>query len=362
MAENIIVVGGGIVGASIAYHLASNGAKVTILEKSIPASGASSKSFGWINANAAETKSYYKLRRAAIFDYLDLCERIKLETAVKWDGSLWWEDQGQDLIDQASVLAEYGYEAKIIDAARFTALEPNIANPPEKCIFGQIEGSADGAEMVRLLLAEATKFDAHVVAGCHVSGFLRKGNRIEGVETNFGNMRADKVVVATGAWSQKLLECAGINLPMDNKTGVIVHTLPVDPVVNHLILSPDIHFRQDNSGRIILGEIFSGGGLNEAKAESPIDFSQKMLVRLKERLPDVADLTVDRINVGMRPVPLDGLPAVGVPNGLSGIYVAVMHSGITLAPLIGRLVAQEMLEGQDADALSDFRPDRLVNS
>jgi len=359
MPKNVIIVGGGIIGASIAYHLARGGAEVTVLEKSSPASGASSKSFGWINAKAAESKNYYRLRRNAIYAYLELCENLNMDTAVKWDGSLWWEDEGQALMDQASILDDYGYEAKVIDAVQFSELEPNVANPPDKCILGRIEGAADGAEMVRLLLIEASKNGANVVAGCEVLDFLRHGDQVIGVDTNLGKMNADNVVVATGAWSHDVLARAGVDLPMNNKTGVIVHTLPVAPVINHLIMSPDIHFRQDKLGRIILGEIFSGGGLNEATSESPVDFAQKMLGRLKKRLPDVTDLTVDRIMVGKRPVPLDGLPAVGAANGLSGLYMAVMHSGITLAPLIGQLVTQEIIEGQLSDLLVDFRPERF---
>lgn len=359
MSEQVIVVGGGIIGASIAYHLARGGAQVTVLEKSNPASGASSKSFGWINAKAANTQSYYTLRRNAIYAYLELCETVKMDTAVKWDGSLWWEDEGQTLVNQSNILDEYGYEAKIIDTDQFIELEPNVANPPDKCILGQIEGAADGAEMVRLLLIEAAKHGAHIVAGCEVSDFIRQGTQITGVNTNVGAMYADKVVVATGVATQDMLSRLDINLPMENKTGVIVHTLPIEPVVNHLILSPDIHFRQDISGKIILGEIFSGGGLNESASESPVDFAQKMLARLQARLPDVKNLVVDRIMVGKRPVPLDGFPAIGVPNGVSGIYVAVMHSGITLAPLVGKLVAQEIIEGQVSDLLTEFRPTRF---
>jgi glycine/D-amino acid oxidase-like deaminating enzyme len=359
MSESVIVVGGGIIGASIAFHLTKMGASVTILEKTTPASGASSKSFGWINAKAAESRSYYALRREAIYEYLKLCEALSLDTAVKWDGSLWWEDEGQDLIDQAKVLEDYGYEARVIDAAHFTKLEPNVANPPEKCIHGQIEGSADGAEMVRLLLTEASKKGANVIAGCEVQEFLRQGDRISGVDTNFGQMHADKIVVATGAWSQDLLTRAGVHLPMDNKTGVIVHTLPVERVINHVILSPDVHFRQNHSGRIILGEIFSGGGLNEETGETPVAFSEKMLGRLKKRLPTVDDLVVERVMIGKRPVPLGGLPAMGVPKGVDGLYVASTHSGITLAPLVGRLAAEEVFGGQVSDLLSDFRPDRF---
>jgi glycine/D-amino acid oxidase-like deaminating enzyme len=169
-------------------------------------------------------------------------------------------------------------------------------------------------------------------------------------------MQGDKVVVATGAWSQKMLARFDIDLPMDNRTGVIVHTLPTAPVVDHVIMSPDIHFRQNIKGRIIMGEIFSGGGLDESISESPVEFAAKMLERLKTRLPDVKDLTVDRIMVGKRPVPQDGMPAVGM---LGGVYVAVMHSGITLAPLVGKLVAQEIIEGQASDLLTDFRPTRF---
>ncbi|MBE9475557.1 MAG: FAD-binding oxidoreductase [Proteobacteria bacterium] len=359
MAEHVIVVGGGIIGASVAYHLAKAGARVTVLEKAAPASGASSKSFGWINAKAAQTRSYYKLRREAIYEYLRLCETMQMEAAVKWDGSLWWEDQGQALLDQATILEDYGYEAKVIDAARFSQMEPNVANPPAHCISGRIEGAADGAEMVRLLLAAASANGAHIVAGCAVHGLRREGGRIVGVDSNFGPMHGDRVVVATGAWSQDLLARSGVALPMDNKTGVIVHSLPVEPVIEHIIMSPDIHFRQDSSGRIIMGEIFSGGGLDESKSESPVDFAQKMLGRLKLRLPDVKGLVVDRVMVGKRPVPLDGMPAVGVPKDAPGLYVAVMHSGITLAPLIGRLVAQEISGGKPSALLADFRPTRF---
>lgn len=356
MTDHVIIVGGGIIGASIAYHLSKSGARVTVLEKAIPARGASSKSFGWINANSAPTANYYKLRREAIYEYLRLCESLDMSGAIKWDGSLWWEDQGQELLDQAQVMETYGYEAKVIDAVTFSKLEPNVANPPEQCIWGRIEGAADGAEIVRLLLNEAARNGANIVAGCKVSGLLYEGAQIVGVDSNFGPMHGDKVVVATGAWSQKMLAHFDIDLPMDSKTGVIVHTLPTEPVVDHVIMSPDIHFRQNIRGRIIMGEIFSGGGLDETISESPVDFAAKMLGRLKMRLPGVKDLTVDRIMVGKRPVPQDGMPAVGMLNGL---YVAVMHSGITLAPLVGKLVAQEIIDGQASDLLTDFRPTRF---
>ena len=359
MTQKIIVVGAGIVGASIALHLAEGGADVTVLDAVAPASGASGKSFGWINANFAETPAYFRLRRAAIDAFHDVADRIGAKAPVRWHGSLWWEDSGADFDAHFAELQAFGYEADLVDASGFRALEPNVADPPVQCIRTSVEGAADGEGMTRALLAAAAGWGASVVAGCKVTGVVTQGDHVAGVTTSFGDMMADHVVVATGVASGDLLAGVGVRLPMDNKTGVIVHTAPVAPTLRHVIMSPDIHFRQENDGRIIMGEVFSGGGLDAALGESPADFAARMLDRLSARLPSVSDLKVASIMTGERPVPVDGFPVIGAARGVQGLYMAAMHSGITLGPLAGKLAAQDILHGQRDELLAPFGPDRF---
>ncbi|WP_377508687.1 NAD(P)/FAD-dependent oxidoreductase [Octadecabacter sp. R77987] len=359
MTQKIVIVGAGIIGASIALHLSEGGADVTVLDAAAPASGASGKSFGWINANFAETPAYFRLRRAAIDAFRDVADRIGASAPVRWHGSLWWEDSGADFDAHFAEMKAFGYEAELVDAAGFRALEPDVADPPDQCIRTTVEGAADGEAMTRALLAAAAAWGATVVAGCKVTGFVVQGDQVTGVTTNFGDIAADCVVVATGVACGELLATVGERLPMDNKTGVIVHTAPVAPIVRHVIMSPDIHFRQENDGRVIMGEVFSGGGLDEALGESPADFAAKMLERLRARLPSVPDLKVAAIMTGQRPVPVDGFPVVGAARGVQGLYMASMHSGITLGPLVGKLAAQDILHGQRDDMLAPYGPERF---
>ena len=167
------------------------------------------------------------------------------------------------------------------------------------------------------------------------------------VSTDRGDLSADHVIVAAGAATTEL-----VGLPMNNQRGVVMHTKPVGPVVNHIIMAPACHFRQAVDGRLIVGGSFSGGGFDD---EKPQDISAAMLARMAEWLPGVT-LTVDQLRFGVRPVPLDGLPAIGMWNG---VYVAAMHSGISLGPLVGRLVARE-IAGPSEPLLATFRPDRFA--
>jgi len=334
----VIVVGAGIVGASCAYHLAQKGADVTVLEAAAVGAGASAKSFGWINASFAESPAYYALRRAAIDRFAALSASLDLPQ-VRWKGALWWEDEGDAFESQWAEVTARGYEVARLDAAAFTALEPDVANPPEACILGKVEGAADGAAVARALLAAS---GARVLLGCDVVSVSPRS-----VETSHGRFDADHVVVTVGAASGKLL-----GLPMDNQAGLILHTRPVAPTVEHIIMSPDVHFRQDPLGHIVMGEIFSGGGLGERNVA---DFAGEMLARLRKRLPS-ADLDIEKVMLGLRPVPKDGLPMVG---WVDGVYAATMHSGITLGPLIGQLVAAEVF-GESQAMLAPFRPDRVM--
>lgn len=334
----VIVVGAGIVGASCAYHLAKAGADVTVLEAGAVGAGASAKSFGWINASFAETPAYYALRREAIDVFRALSESLSLPR-VSWNGALWWEDEGAAFEAQWDEVSARGYEVARVDAAQFAALEPNVANPPDACILGEVEGAADGAAVARALIRAS---GAQVVMGCEVTAVAARS-----VQTSHGTFTADHVVVTVGAASGALL-----GLPMDNQAGIILHTQALAPTVGHIIMSPDVHFRQDPAGHIVMGEIFSGGGLG---ARDVSDFAAQMLSRLRGRLPSV-ELDIANVMLGVRPVPKDGLPMVG---WVDGVYAATMHSGITLAPLIGQLVAAEIM-GETQVRLAPFRPDRVM--
>lgn len=356
----IVVIGAGVIGASVAYSLALKGHAVTVIEQNLPASGATSKSFSWINANLAETPEYFRLRKIGIDEYNTLPDRLGSDIGLRWGGSLWWEDGGDTLPDQIKDHERFGYQADLIDADTFSALEPHVANPPASCIHAREEASVEPLLLTQALLNAAAKLGAEVLVGCAVTGLVEENNRFTGVDTSIGRKHADTVVVASGVRTEALLASADIRLPMDNRNGLIIHTNPVEPVLNHLVLSPEIHFRQEKDGRIIVGEIFSGGSLHGNKMSSdPLQLAGLIIDKLKQRLPSVDGLSAARVMVGYRPVPVDGFPAIGVPQNGDGLYVATMHSGITLGPAIGRLVAEELSGSDQSDLLRPYRPTRF---
>lgn len=348
--QRIVIIGAGVIGAAIAYHLRGR-AQVCVIDRAGPGAGASSKGFGWINASFAETPDYFALRRAAIEAHRDLGL-----AATRWGGSLWWEEEGAAFDAQAGHLAALGYPVEILGRNAFAAREPEVAGPPERCLLAPAEGATDGAAFARDLLAAS---GATLIAGAAVTGLAEVKGRVSGVLTENGVLPADAVILAAGAATPGLLAPFGIDVPVVAKPGLILHTAPVPPVLRHLILAPDIHFRQDADGRIVAGEIFSGDGPGAARiTEDPEGLAADVMARLVARLPGVP-LRMERLMLGRRPVPADGMPLVGPVPGLPGAWIAVMHSGVTLAPIIGRLVADEVAGQGAAPLLAPFRPERL---
>ncbi|MCX7888098.1 MAG: FAD-binding oxidoreductase [Rhodobacteraceae bacterium] len=356
---HVAVAGAGIVGAAIAHALAVRGARVTLFDAA-PASGASAASFGWINASFAETDAYFALRRAAVAEWNE-AEHLRGPCGPRWGGSLWWEEEGEALAAQAATLRRRGHEAEVVGRETFARLAPAVADPPEAAILASTEGSVDAAAVARHLALLAAGAGATVLCGPRATGLILKGGRVSGFMTGHGEIEADESVVALGASTGDLLAGAGLRLPMDNRAGLILHTLPVRHMLDHLILSPDIHFRQDRDGRIVAGEIFSGDGPGSSGVSTaPWRLAAELLGRLDARLPGAGGLRAAQVLLGLRPVPADGLPAVGRPRHVTGLTVAVMHSGVTLGPLVGRLVAEEILSGSVSPLLAAFRPERFA--
>ena len=145
---------------------------------------------------------------------------------------------------------------------------------------------------------------------------------------------------------------------MRNKKGLIVQTSPVEDLINHVLMTNDVHFKQNADGSLTAGEIFSGNFDDNIVA---LDLASDILSRISKKLDFFKNLIPIDIKIGTRPVPIDGFPVVGKVEEHKGVFVAVMHSGVTLAPLIGQLLASEMLKSTKSPLLKAFRPGRFEN-
>jgi glycine/D-amino acid oxidase-like deaminating enzyme len=352
----IVVVGSGIIGASIALSCLNLGADVLVLEQNKLGGVASSNSFGWINASFAESLAYFDLRNAAVDTFRNLKTGLNLKDIVSWQGTLWWEESGQELKKQFNNLLDREYSAKLLNSTEIKNLEPNLKDVPEAAIFTPLEGAAEADRVALTMLRKLTDEGGKVISGCTVEGLKFRKDSLSGIQTNIGEMSCDMVVLATGAATQNgLLGCEWI-LPMQNKKGLIVQTAPLPNLINHILMTNDVHFKQNTDGTLTAGEIFSGD-LDENIVT--LDLASDVLSRISKKLDFNTNLIPTNIKIGTRPVPIDGFPVVGKIEEHKGVFVAVMHSGVTLAPLIGQLLASEMLKTSKSPLLEPFRPSRF---
>jgi glycine/D-amino acid oxidase-like deaminating enzyme len=356
MAKHIGIVGAGIIGACIARELALRGCKVTVFEAHEPASGASSRSMGWINASFVDREDYYLMRLAAIEAHRELDEAFGGTLQMQWTGSLNWDADPDRLEELAGELGRFGHPVRVTTAAEMAKLEPHLADLPEKALLMDNEGVTEAGHMTRVLLRAAQDEGAVVLAGAEVTGIekMEAGGHV--IVSPAGHTKVDEVVIAAGVKTGKLAEILGFSLPMKNEPGVLIETNDLPFRLNHTIWSPDVHFKQLPDGTTICGNLYSGA-IGDGGAEGE---AERMLARMRQRLPDAPDLRIEKVRHGVRPMPLDTYPAIGRLGGDDvNPYVAVMHSGVTLAPLVGRLVAAEMAENSTEPMLQPFRPSRF---
>ena len=381
-AVSVVVVGGGIVGASIAYHLARRGAQVTLLEKSQFASGASGKSFAWINANfIKQPREYHVLSKLGVLGWHTLREQIGAALPVRFDGTLEWYVNAQRADEMTRLVRQqqgWGYPVELMPLEGIAKREPMLQ--PGKALataFSPLEGAVDSALATRLLLDEAVKAGATVWQNCAVEGIQLRGagvDRVSGgvvVKSTQGEFAADHVVLAGGVDTAALGALAGVQVPLKSSPGVVVRSKPLPPLVRGVMATEDSHFQQQADGRVLMGDDYSPPAkveMHRLLEQHPHDFpaaeiAAKHGVRIRGQaaryLPALADAEIESVSLCWRPMPQDEFPIIGFAPGSSKIYVTVTHSGVTLAPIIGELAAIELLDGVQVDLLAPYRLERF---
>lgn len=351
--KHILIVGAGLIGAAIAHRTAPH-ARVTILDAAPPATGASGASFGWINASFYLNPAHHALRVAAIAAHHRL--DADLPTGTRWTGTLWFEETGAGLDAMHDALADLGYPHDVLDAAAFARAEPR-AVPPARSLRFPTEGATDPADLTRRLLTQAAARGATLQTGTPVLHVTTQGDRITGVATAQGEQHADHVILATGTATPGLLSPFGIALPLLHRPGLLLCSQPLPPLIRHILVGPAGEVKQDAAGRIWTPSEVSHQSDTSQTVAPLAEAAETARLRLLTLLPGT-DLHWTRISLGHRPVPGDGLPAVG--QVLPGLTIATMHSGVTLAALIGERVAASVLGQGDDALLAAYHPRRFA--
>jgi glycine/D-amino acid oxidase-like deaminating enzyme len=353
MAKRVLVVGSGIIGASIAWHLARAGAQVTVLDGGDAGGLATRFSWAWINASWGNPEPYFQLRERAMLEWRRLDREVP-GLAVNWCGGLIWDLPPDELEAFAKQHSAWGYGIRRVDRAEILRIESNLRTPPDLALHVAEEGVVEPLAAARAMLAGAEALGAQVIPHAHVKWLVEDGDRVAGVMTEEGVIHADEIVVAAGAGTVQLLDSIGIKLKLATPPGLLAHSKPAAELLRGLVMSPGLYVRQTAEGRLVSGTDFAG--------TDPLDraagMARELHAKAQAMIKGAEAVEFDFHSIGYRPTPADGFPAVGRPRNRAGLYAAVMHSGMTLAPAVGRFAAQELLEGGRDPLLSPYHPDR----
>ncbi len=364
----IVVIGAGIVGGAIAFYLARRGADVTLIDADEPGMGATSHSFAWINGFGKEPRTYGGLNRRSLDTWDRFARLLDADIGLRWGGQLTWaatDEDAEALSQNVARLQSWGYVARMIDESEMMQLEPGLRPGLVKAAaISDNDGHVPGTLVAQTCARRVHEMGGRIISRKPVIGLDTQAGRVDSVQISDGSVECDAVVLAAGVGTTKLAEMAEISVPQEESPGVVVSTSPMPPILRNVaaLYAPpvgaegqEVHIRQSTDGVVLMGE---GSQESLARDDSP-EHAVEILARASVYLPELKSATPVPVPVGYRPMPIDGMPVLGFTHAVPNMYIALMHSGITLAPLVGELATMEILDGARVDILEHYRPERF---
>ena len=362
---DVVIVGGGIIGCSIGFHLAKAGVHSLILEKTAVAAEAASGGAGLLTAQAHtdEGGPFFDLKLASRQLYQTLSEELRERTDIDVEyrrlGHLvpvFSEGDGVRVRARVTWQAARGLPAHWLTPREVRDLEPGL--PPEVLGAGWFPGDhhINNTAMTQALAGAALRLGAEVRVECPVQELVRDGEKVTGVRTAGETISAATVILCAGAWSGEFQASAGLPLPIGPVKGqIVVARLPA-PVLRHVVYA-DVYAIPRASGEHILGSTVEYVGFDKRVT---IEAISDLLAQITALVPALREAEMIASYGCLRPGSADELPLLGHVPARPGLVVATGHfrNGILLAPITGKLIAELIVSGRPSMSLDPFRPDR----
>lgn len=369
-ASRVAVVGAGILGAAIAFHLALRGAKVTLFERDEPGRATSAVSFAWINSRDKHPRHYHDLNRRSLDMWSRFSRLLGAEALVTWGGEVRWAatpSGAESLLAQVEELQSWGYPIYPIESRTLADLVPDlVSGPVSAASYSPYDGHVDAVGVVNTCVQRVGAMGGRIhrrtpVVGFEIDGH-GAGSSIQAVVTPAGRFACDAVVLACGPDTGEVGRLLGLEIPLHHTFGASLLTQPMPPLLGRPAVlhmprdsEPRIHVRQLPDGRMVI----QGSSPNEESLGRDDGEIARMMAAARAYLPALTPARVEEVRRGRRPIPRDGLPLIGYTKNISNLYLAVMHSGVTLAALVGEFASLEILSRTAIDLLAPYRLERF---
>ena len=366
--SDVVIVGGGAAGCSVAYHLALAGVKSTIIEGQGVATQASGFSAGGLNPlqGTGIPGPLGSLAMESYLMHLDLFGQLQDDTGIDYDGRIisllkvaFDEEELAELQETEDVFAPVdGFETRWLDNREVLELEPRVSPKIIRGLVARGNAAMDSYKYTLALLQSAEKMGASIRSGT-VAGLERDNNRITGVRLDDETISCGQIVLAMGPWSRKAEAWLDAYIPVDPLKGEITRMeLPGTPL-NHDLSGGGGSLHPKPDGLVWCGTTEEWRGFDKETSTSAHRSILEGAVRL---VPDMADARLSLQTACLRPVTPDWLPIIGRLPGWDNVYLATGagKKGILLSPGIGKSVADLMTQGETSLSIGPFSPDRFT--
>lgn len=345
--RSVVIVGAGVIGASIAHRLARAGHPVLVLDASEPGSAVTSASFAWIGLSKSDASAHQEpLRARARSEFDRVLSELAATPAAEGSGSLAndlefrangalsWEESDEFTRRFVSEHQAAGHPVELLGREEALAVEPGLLHAPVVAAHSSGDAGIDPVALTRALLASAEAHGGEVRTGITAIGIATADGAVTGVDTTEGRIPASAVVLAAGTGAPALAASAGVDIALTPGPCALLTFKVDEPLVRGILSTPELEIRQLNDTTLIAAE-----DVPEGFDSDPAELAGPVLEAIRRGVAGGQGIRLAGAVIADRPMPASGLPLVGESAEISGLHLAIAHPGIILSAAIAQRIA-----------------------